>query len=177
MIEISIDAAGLARVAAEFGASEAQLRAALKRAENRTAQRLRTMARKALREGLALRSAAVLKARLRLRRSRVGASLWVGLNNLPASAFKGRPRASGGGVSAGGRQFSGAFIGRGQDSGSAQAFRRTGASRLPIEVVTVPIKDEADSILEAQVMREAADSFMQAFVAEVRARTIYGVGG
>lgn len=169
MIGIQIDGSELQRIAAEFGASEAQVRAAWRRAKSRTASRLRTQARKALRQELGLRSAAVLRARLRLRNTRDGASLWVGLNNMRASSFKGRVRAGASGVSVAGQTFGGAFLARGQ------VFRRVGSRRLPIEVQTVPIKDEGDAVLEGEVMRDAVDTLMRNFAAEIRARTIYGV--
>jgi len=170
MIGITIDAADLQRIAAEFAATEPQIRAAWRRAKSRTASRLRTEARKALRQNLGLRAASVLKARLRLRNMRDSASLWVGLNNLRASAFKGRAKAGAGGVSVGARSFAGAFVARGQ------IFRRVGRSRLPIEVQTVPIKDVGDATLEAEVMEMAADTLLRNFTAELRARTIYNVG-
>lgn len=174
MIGVEIDPGELQRIGREFAASEKELRAAWRRAKSRTARRLRTQARKALRENLSLRSAAILRARLRLRNTRDDASLWVGLNNLPVTAFKGRPRQTASGVSVGGREFPGAFVGRG-GGGNRLVFRRVGRSRLPIEVETVPIKDAGDDTLEAEVMRDAADALIRNFAAEVRARTIYKV--
>lgn len=176
MIGIEIDAREIRRIASEFAATEDQLRAAWRRAKTRTATRMRTEARKALRQGLGLRSAAILRARLRLRNTRDTASLWVGLNDVPATAIKGRPRQGATGASIGERQFPGAFIGRGRDSGARMIFKRKGRSRLPIYAVTVPIKDEGERVLEREVMDDMADTLMRNFVAEVRARTIYGVG-
>jgi hypothetical protein len=175
MIGVEVDASEIRRIASEFAATEEQLRAAWRRAKTRTASRMRTKARQALRQGLGLRSAAILRARLRLRNARDSAELWVGLNDVPATAIKGRPRQGASGVSVGERDFPGAFIGRGRDSRSRMVFKRTGRARLPIYAVTTPIKDDGDRVLEGEVMNDMVDTLMRNFVAEVRARTIYGV--
>jgi hypothetical protein len=180
VIELQIDERQLQAIADEFAASEKDLRRAFSRALSRTTRRLRTQARKDLRQGLGLRAAAVLRARLRLKRFRPrgsgmgGAALWVGTNDMPATAFKGTPRETPGGARVGGREFPGAFVGRGQDSGKRVVFRRRGRGRLPIYAETVPIDDEADPIV-AEVYDQAIDTLMRNFRAEVRARTIYGV--
>lgn len=182
MISFDINSGDLKRIADEFASSEKDLRRAFSRALSRTARTLRTRARKDLREGLSLRSAAVLKARLRLARykargSGMGAArLWVGTNDLPATAFKGTPREAAGGARVGGRSFPGAFVGRGSDSGKRIVFKRRGQARLPIQAVTVPVQEEMNDILEDQVFDEAQDLMMKNFRAELRARTIYNVG-
>lgn len=157
MIGIQIDARDLQRISGEFAATEPQVRAAWRRAKGRTARRLRTQARKALRQGLNLRAAAVLRARLRLRNTRDGASLWVGLNDVRASDVRGAK------ITSRGFRF------------NRQMFERVGDGRLPIRVQTVPIKDEGDAILEREVINDAAETLMRNFVAELRARTIYQV--
>jgi hypothetical protein len=182
MIGFDIDERQLRGIADEFEASEKDLRRAFSRALSRTSTRLRTQARKHLREGLNLRAAAVLKARLRLARYRprgsgMGAArLWVGTNDLPASAFKGTPRETATGARVGGRSFEGAFVGRGSDSGKRLVFRRRGRARLPVAQETVPVQDEMDQVLERQVFTEVDELMARNFRAELRARTIYKVG-
>lgn len=182
MIALDIDARQLQRIADEFAASDRDLRRAFSRALSRTSRTLRTMARRELRAGLDLRAASFLRARLRLSRFRprgsgLGAvSLWVGTNDMPATAFKGRPRQTASGATVGGRSFPGAFVGTGQSSGRRVVFRRRGRARLPIQAVTVPVQDEMNEILERQVFAEAGEIMMRNFRAELRARTIYGVG-
>lgn len=181
MIELQIDPGQLQAIADEFKASEKDLRRAFSRALSRTSRSLRTQARKELRQGLGLRSAAVLRARLQLKRFRPrgsgmgGAMLWVGTNDMPATAFKGAPRSTPGGAKVGGRQFPGAFVARGRASGKRIVFRRKGSGRLPIVAETVPIDDDADPIV-AEVYDQAVERLLQNFRAEVRARTIYKVG-
>lgn len=182
MIALDIDSDQLQRIADEFGASEKDLRLAFSRALSRTSRTLRTMARKYLREGLELRAASVLKARLRLARYRAkgsgmgAARLWVGANDLPATAFKGKPRETSRGVRVGGRTFDGAFVGTGRDSGQQMVFKRKGHKRLPIYRETVSVQEEMNDILDRQVFQESQDLIMTNFRAELRARTIYRVG-
>lgn len=191
MIALDIDSDQLQRIADEFGASEKDLRLAFSRALSRTSRTLRMMARKYLREGLELRAASVLKARLRLARYRAkgsgmgAARLWVGANDLPATAFKGKPRQTSRGVRVGGRTFDGAFVGTGRDSGKQMVFKRINGpqkrrgpkgSELPISAVTVPVQEEVNDIIDRQVFQESQDLIMTNFRAELRGRTIYRVG-
>lgn len=182
MLDLSIDDKKLRAIADEFEASDEDLRKAYNRALGRTASRMRTMARKAIREGLELRSAAVLKARLRLTRQKPhgdligGARLWIGENDMPLRYFKGRMTKTASGVSVAGRSVTGAFIGTGAN-GATMPFVRKGKGRLPIEAVSVEVQDDVDDILERDVYPEIVEYFFNTFRAEVRARTIYNVGG
>lgn len=182
MIWLGFDNAEVQRVADEFGASEKDLRRAYSRALSRTARAMRTKTRKALREGLDLRAAAILKARLRLQRYKAkgrnmgAARVWVGSNDLPATAFKGKPRQTATGVSVGKKVFEDAFVGTSQTSAKQMVFKRKGRARLPIFRETAPVESEVAEILESKVFDEMSETFMRNFVAEVRARTIYGVG-
>lgn len=180
MIELKADAAALRRIADQFGASEQDLRKAYSRALSKTSRALRTQARKDLRQGLKLRAAAVLNARLQIKRIKAskrglgGAMLWAGTNDMAATAFKGRPRQGATGASVGDKSFKGAFVGTGQGSGAALVFRRRGKDRLPIYAETAPIVDDADPILE-DVFNRASEIFFANFRREVRAATIYNV--
>lgn len=190
MIELKIDAARMRSIGDELGASEDDLKKAYNRALAKTSRALRTQARKALREGLKLRAAAVLNARLKLVRFKPrgrglgGALLWTGTNDLPARAFKGTPRQTATGAIVGGRSFKGAFVGVGQNSGAKIIFRRKANTRkrvkesnyaeLAIHEETVSIVEEAEPILE-DVYEDVATIFFKNFKSEVRARTIYNV--
>ncbi|ATI41947.1 hypothetical protein CBW24_07980 [Pacificitalea manganoxidans] len=182
MIELDLDPGQLRRIGAEFGASEQDLRRAFARALSRTARSLRSQARQALRQGLGLRAASVLKARLKLDRlraqgNRMGAAqLWVGTNDLRADAFKGKPRRGAGGAQVGGHSWPAGFVARGAGSGKVMVFERRGRARLPIEVATEPVHEEMVEILDRQVFAEARQLVMKNFRAEVKTRTIYKVG-
>ena len=180
MMELQIDEAQMRSIADKLGASEEDIKRAHSRALSKTSRALRTQARKALREGLKLRAAAVLNARLKLVRFRPrgrslgGALLWTGTNDLPARAFKGKPRQTATGAGIGGRSFKGAFVGTGQNSDAKIIFRRKGKARLPVYAETVSIVEEAEPILE-DVYRDVAAIFFKNFKSEIRARTIYNV--
>ena len=182
MLQFDIDASEMRRIADEFAASEKDLRLAFSRALSRTSRALRAQARKDLREGLGLRAASVLKARLVLQRYRprgsgLGAArLWVGANDMPATYFKGRPRETSSGARVGAHSFPGAFVGRGARSGKRVVFKRTGRDRLPIRAETVPVQEDVNAILDRQVFDQVSDLMARNFRAEIRARTIYKVG-
>lgn len=181
MLSFEFDASELQRIAKEFDASEKQLRFAYSRALRRTAQTMKTRARKGLRTELGLRSAAELRRRLHgFRFKRSGGlgetEMWFGLNDIRVSAFKGRPKKTASGASYGGRQFAGAFVARNR-KGKRTVMRRAGRRAWPIREEQMPIADQAEIYIEDQVFDEIEEVFFKNFTAEIRARTIYGVGG
>lgn len=182
MLKLDIDAAEMRRIADDLGASEKDLRLAFSRALSRTSRTLRAQARKNLREGLDLRAASVLKARLALKRYRprgsgLGAArLWVGANDMPAHYFKGTPRRTQGGARVGSRSFPDAFVARAQGAGTRMVFKRVGRERLPIRKETVSVQKEVNEVLDEEVFDQINDLLLQNFRAEIRARTIYKVG-
>lgn len=181
MLEFDIDGDDLERIAHELGASEKQIKMAFNRALSRTAAALRRMSSTGLRSELELRTAAYIRKRIkqiRLRRSPDGLGsvrLWYGTNDLPVSAFKGRPTAAPGGASFRGQLYPGGFIQK-VKSGRQTIFRRVGDKRLPITEQTVAVKDQIDIFLEDQIFDKLDEIFFKNFRADLRARTIYGVG-
>lgn len=183
MLHFDFDNSEMQRIAEKFGATEKQLRFAYSRALRRTASNMKTRARKGLRQRLGLRSAAELRRRMagfRFQRGSGGdmggVRMWFGLNDMRASAFKGRPREDGAGASVAGRSVPGGFVAR-NSKGQRTVMRRVRASRYPIAEARVDIEDEASVFVEDEVFDEVEDVFFRNFVAEVRARTIYEVGG
>jgi hypothetical protein len=182
MLEFDIDGDDLERIAHELGASEKQIKMAFNRALSRTAAALRRLSSTGLQSELELRTAAQIRKRIkqiRLRRSPSGLGsirLWYGANDLPVSAFKGRPQASAGGASFRGVQYDGGFVQKNK-AGRQTIFRRVGDKRLPIAEQTVPVKDQIDVFLEDRVFDQLDQIFFKNFRADLRARTIYGVGG
>jgi hypothetical protein len=180
MLAFDFDARELKRIADEFEASEKDLRFAYSRALRRTAQTMKTRARKGLRTELQLRTAAELRKRLQGFRFSRGKSLgevrmWFGLNDMRVSAFKGRALRTGGGARYGGRDFPGAFVGR-NSKGRPTVMRRATQRAYPIKEERMPIEDKAQILIEDEVFDEIEEVFFKNFRAEVRARTIYGVG-
>lgn len=184
MLQFDIDAAAVLELAAEFEASDEELYAAYNRALRRTAANLKTKARKELRVRLGLRSAGVLRRRLqdfKLRRDRgsgaaLGSvSMWFGFNDLPASAFKGRPRATATGAAIGEHEVEGGFVAKNR-AGRPTIMRRRTRARFPIVEATLPVVDRMQVIVEDEIFDALEEVFFKNLRAEIRSRTIYGVG-
>lgn len=175
MIDVNIDARQLREIGAELGATEAQIRAAYNRALNRAAGTIRQIASQGLRSELGLRNAAAIRRRLRARRvsgsgGLAGRELWFGTNDMAFGAFKGRPVENSGGVSFRGSTIAGAFIAKGK------VFKRSTSSALPIEEQTVPVEEQMNRFIEAEILPEVAQLVMDNFIRDLRARTSLGVG-
>jgi hypothetical protein len=180
MLGFEFDARALKAIGDEFDASEKDLRNAYARALRRTAQTMKTRARKGLRTKLGLRTAGELRKRLQGFRFKRGkglgeVSLWFGLNNMRVSAFKGRAKRAAQGASFGGQDFEGAFVGR-NAKGRQTIMRRVSKGRWPIKEETMPIEDEAQIYIEDEIFDEIEEVFFKHFRAEVRSRTLYSVG-
>lgn len=180
MLAFDFDARELKAIADEFGASEKDLRYAYSRALRRTAQNMKTRARKGLRTELELRTAAELRKRLQGFRFKRGkgmgqVSMWFGLNDMRVSAFKGRATGTGSGASFAGHDFAGAFVAK-NSKGRPTVMRRATQRAFPIREERMPIEDKAQVFVEDQVFDKIEDVFFKTFRAEVRARTLYKVG-
>lgn len=180
MIRFDIDRDELLAIGREFKATEAQIGAAIGRALRRTAGTMRRRAEVALKSEFDVRRANTIRRRLKsLRVKRIGrnweASLWVGLNDLRISDLKGTPSETSSGAKFRDQDYPGAFVAR-RRGGPRTIFKRSGRGRFPIVEQTYPIKDRADIILEDDVFADLVDVFMANFRADLRARTVFGVG-
>lgn len=181
MLHFDLDADEVARLQRELGATEEQVRLAFNRALSRTAATLRRQSGKGLRSELRLRNLKAIRKRLkqlRMRRTggRATAGLWFGANDLPVSAFKGRPHQGRRGASFRGVEFPGAFVAKGED-GKLSIFKRKGRDRLPIEEQTMPVEDQITTYVEDEVFPMVDEIFFKHFRADLRARAVLGVGG
>lgn len=183
MLHFDFDGSEMQRIADEFGATEKQLTFAYSRALRRTASNMQTQARKALRERLGLRSASELRKRMagfKFKRGSGsdlgGVRMWFGLNDLRASAFKGRAKATGTGAAMAGRSVPGGFVSK-NSKGQRTVMRRVGKSRYPIAEARLDVSDVGWRVVEDEVFDEIEEVFFKNFRAEIRARTIYEVGG
>lgn len=168
------------RAIKELGASQDDVRKAMSRALRRTATTLRVMSSKRLVPELQLRRAGDLRKRLKPMRARIKThegqiGIWVGLNDMGVSKFKGRAQEYAGGAKFRDQDFPGAFVAKGRDK-RRSIFRRKGAARFPLVEEKLPIKDRVDVILEDEILPDAVDIFMKYFLADLRARTVFGVG-
>lgn len=180
MLSLPIDESELRRIANEFDADEDVLRDSFSRALKRTAQAIKTRARKELRTELELRTAAEIRKRLYGFRYKRGAydlgevRMWFGLNDMRVSAFKGRASRTGSGARFAGQDFPGAFVGRNR-KGKQTIMRRAGHRAWPIKEEVMPIETRANNKI-LDLLDDFNDLLMRNFLSEVRARTIYGVG-
>lgn len=157
-LSIEIDGRQVQSLAAAFGATEAQVEAAMRSTYTKMAKWLRTRAVRGLSAKLAIPQK-ILRARIRAyrlqggtRAAGDGAKVWFGLRPIPFSMLK--PRATADGVrAAGGRFEKGAFIGtlRGRE----QVLKREGAGRLPIRIVYADVEDPANIYVEDELIGSA----------------------
>lgn len=181
MIHFDIDAEQLGEVARELGATDVQVRYALNRALRRTEASLRKLSSKGLARELQLRTAMALRKRLksiRLRSKGKGGevALWYGLNPLPVSSFKGRPKEDGSGSWMNDFYFKDGFVAKSTYKGRRTIFKRAGANRLPITEQTITIHDDAIVYIEDEIFVQTESIFWQHFRRDLKARVQYQLG-
>lgn len=175
MLSFDIDYDQLKFAADQIGASDKVFNAMIARACSRTAATLRKLSGSGLKNELQLRALGTLRKRLksiRLRGAKNGVSLWYGLNDLPVSAFKGRPRNTKTGARKGAYEIEGGFVGK-TKRGKATIFKRAGSARLPIREQLMEIKDTADIFIEDEIFTQVDRIFWQHFERDLKARDRY----
>lgn len=189
-LSVEVDWSGLVRVADELGATDKQVKFALSRALRRTEATLRRMSSKGLQKELELRAASVLRKRLKsIRLSKTGGlgagndvTLWYGLNDLPVSAFKGRPvqdHARGASfLRAGSAKHFGpdSFVAKSSVKGRRSIFKRKGEDRLPIVEQLIPIENQAIVFIEDEIFDKVEVIFWQHFRRDLAARVRFQLG-
>lgn len=174
-----IDTRQLMAVAGELGASERQVKFAFSAACKRTATTLRVMSARGLASELQLRTIGLLRKRLKtlaVRGDVGGISLWYGLNEMPASWFKGRPKRTAGGASMRDQEFAGAFVARSKFKGRRTVFKRTSSKRLHIEEQNLQVQDAATVFIEDRIFDQTEAIFWRYFVRDLQARVRYHIG-
>ena len=180
MLTLDLDHAALEKIADEYAASTKQINASGNRAARRTAGAIRRLASTGLKSGLGLKNATALRRRVRefrVTKNRGDASfkIWAGGYDLPVSAFRGRPVKIPGGIKIGDQVIHGGFFAK---IGSKRKIMvRYGPGAGQIAEATMPVADRMITYLEDNVFVDAGEIFLKNFLAEIRARTIYGVGG
>lgn len=187
-LNFDIDLKQLREAGAELQASEKQIVFALNRALRRTASTLRTMSARGLKNELQLRTLAMLRKRLKSLKVRSGMNslgggkategvqLWYGLNEMPASWFKGRARKTSAGASKRGHEVPGGFIRHSRFQGRQTIFKREGAARLPITEQNLPIEDKATVYIEDNIFDQTEDIFWRHFMRDLRSRVSFSIG-
>ena len=177
MLQFDFSDKALADVADEYAATPRQVALADGRAKKRTASNIRRLASTGLKSELGLRNATALRRRLKeykVGRGRNSIRLWFGANDLPVSAFKGRPTKVAGGILFGDTMLHGAFLAR--RNGRRGVYERVGDKSFPIRESRLPVADRMMIFLEDEVFVDIDSLYFKNFLSEIRARTILGVG-
>lgn len=178
-LNFDIDSTQLGAVVAELGATERQVKLAFHAALRRTATTLRTLSARGLASELQLRTISLLRKRLktlRLKRGADGVTLWYGLNDMPASWFKGTPTQDATGASMRGQHVTGAFVARSKYKGRKTMFKREGKSRLHIQEQNLAVGDQALVYVEDRIFSQTETIFWKNFTRELSARVKYKIG-
>jgi len=179
MLAFDIDDRKMEEIAAEFAATPRQIHQAYVRAMKRTAGTLRRLATAGLKSELGLRNTKALRRRIKeyrvSGRKGKGVKIWFGANDLPLSAFKGRPQKVAGGIRFGDTVIKGAFFAK--RGGKRGVYKRVGDRAFPIAEVMMPVADRIMTFVEDEVFVDLDAIFFKHFAADIRARTIFGVGG
>ena len=169
-MEVTIDFEALNDVREMFKLSEKQFEASLKRAVSRTAGSTRAAISKQKLGISDLRRTTVIRKRTKpLQRS---TGIWIGINDLWASEFKGRPRRTPTGIDFRGKHFDGAFLVKFPNSNRNRIMKKREDGT--IEEITIPIKDAALKYLEDHVLPDLPDKLFHHFRTDVEFRTQVG---
>lgn len=176
-----IDYSQLQRVGDELQASEKQIKFALSAALKRTATTLRTLSARGLKSELELRTINLLRKRLKTMKLRMssagdGVQLWYGLNDMPASWFKGTPKQNASGASMRGQQFDGGFVAKSKFKGRRTVFKRTSSARLHIQEQNLAVEDKAIVFIEDKIFDQVEEIFWKHFMRDLNARVKFNIG-
>lgn len=169
-MEIQIDFESLNDIREMFKLTDKQFNASLKRAVSRTAGSARSAISKEKLGISDLRRTTAIRKRVKpLQRS---TGIWIGINDLWASEFKGRPRRTPTGIDFRGKHFEGAFLMRPPNSKRNQIMIKRSDGK--IEKLTIPIADKALKYLEKHVLPDLPEKLFHHFKTDVEFRKQVG---
>ena len=174
-LEINIDFSKLEDIAKIYELTPKQFEASLRRAIKRTAGSARGEISKTKLDISDLRRTTAIRRRVKGLFSVKGndrkGGLWVGLNDLWASEFKGRPRQDDSGVNFRGHHFKGAFLRRLKGMRKYRIFRDANGS---LEEVTISIEAEGLKFLENNILPDLPERLYHHFRKDVEFRKEVG---
>ena len=185
-----LDTSELETVARGLGATEHIVKSSFSAAIGFTARKLRTLSIRAVQKGLDMKGQKYLRRRLKLMHIKRSGSdefkLWYGLNDLNALSW-GSPKQTKSGVQVGSKFIKGAFLAKfpnggkgvvirkpgGKRRGDVKLSRKTGrkyTSQLPIQLTTINIRDEAQIIIEDEVLVDFEVIFFKEYERQLKWR-------
>ena len=177
LLEIDIDFAKLDDIARQFELTPAQFRSSLRRAVNRAAGTARREISRSKMDIPDLRRTTAIRRRVkglfRVRGDNRTGGLWIGLNDLWASEFTGRPRQDHAGVQFRGHHFKGAFLRRLKGTRRNRIFQNVDGR---LREATIGIEEEGLQFLEGSVLPQLPNDIYEHFVKDVEARQRAGIG-
>jgi len=155
-LQIALSQADIVNVKGALHLSQKAVRAAARRAVQKTARSTQSESSRALSK---------VRARLRLYRmdDGLGQKVWLGLNAV-AAAWLGDPRRVAGGAQVGKHFFKNAFP---IDKYGNGFYRRTGRARFPLELVKLDIEHTGDAVMN-QAASRAEERLMRFLQQEMR---------
>lgn len=175
-VEINIDFQKLQDIAKMFDLTEKQFEASLRRAIRRTAGSARGEISSTKLNISDLRRTTAIRRRVKGLFTTKGddrkGGIWIGLNDLWASEFKGRPRQDDSGVSFRGHHFKGAFLRRLKGMRKNRIYIRNNQENL--EEVTISIEAEGLKFLEDNIIPDLPDRLYHHFRKDVEYRKEVG---
>lgn len=169
MIKIDIDTSNLQPSIAAIGLTQKEIDAAAHRAYQRTAKDIKRLVLKALSRKLETRNSGTLRRRIRLSKRNGVFSLFVGLNDMPVGALKGKMKQISSGVVFRGQRFDGAFIAK-MPNGKQSAWRRRNKNRNSLVEVKTPIQTESDEAIRREIYDDVVELFRYRFENDLKGR-------
>jgi len=163
-LHIALSQADIVNVTGALHLSQAAVRAAARRAVQKTARSTQAESSRALSSELRVQQK-LIRARLRLYRTgdALTQKVWLGLNAV-AAAHLGQPRRAAGGTQVGRHFFKDAFPIARYGNG---VYRRVGKGRFPLELVKLDIQQTGDAVMN-QAAARAEERLMRFLQQELR---------
>ena len=165
-MEITIDYKALDDIRQAFKLTDKRFEKHLERAVKRTTGSVRGQISKSKFNISDLRRTTVIRKRTKpLHRTQ---GVWIGINDLWASEFKGRPRRTAAGVQFRGQHFDGAFLMRPANAKRNRIMRKREDGKL--EEITIPIAKQALDYIEKHILPDVPENLFHHFRTDVEFR-------
>ncbi|UTW01228.1 hypothetical protein KDW99_08915 [Marinomonas rhizomae] len=169
MIKIDIDTKQILPALGAVELTQKEINAAAHRAYQRTAKAVQRHVLKVLSKELETKNSKAMRRRIVLKRRGGKFSLFVGLNDLPVSALKGRMKQVSNGVVFRSQRFEKAFIAK-MPNGKKSAWLRRTKDRMSLSEVKAPIQDDAEKAIRRQLYDDIVELFRHHFETDIKGR-------